>query len=159
RAQGATAPRWISGMESQRLADRTDQHRGTLIMLGGRLAWYFAGPPIGLFIVGVRATPNKPFGALGGYIEMTETALLPSRFGFRGYLLLGLALGGFLYATLTGAWAPSLSVGGDGGLLPETPPGQLALLFAAGLAMGYGARTAGGCTSGHGMCGMSLLSP
>jgi hypothetical protein len=25
--------------------------------------------------------------------------------------------------------------------------------------MGYGARTAGGCTSGHGMCGISLLSP
>ena len=29
----------------------------------------------------------------------------------------------------------------------------------AGVMMGYGARTAGGCTSGHGMCGISLLSP
>ena len=29
----------------------------------------------------------------------------------------------------------------------------------AGVVMGFGARTAGGCTSGHGMSGMSLGSP
>jgi len=29
----------------------------------------------------------------------------------------------------------------------------------AGLVMGYGARKAGGCTSGHGMSGMALMSP
>ena len=33
------------------------------------------------------------------------------------------------------------------------------VLIFAGLAMGFGARTAGGCTSGHGMSGMSLGSP
>lgn len=128
-------------------------------MLAGRLAWYFAGPLIGLFIIGLRATLNKPFGALGGYIEIAENGLSPARFGVRTYLLLGLVLGGFLYTLLSGALVASLAYGTGGGLLPETPAGQFVVLLGAGLAMGYGARTAGGCTSGHGMSGMSLLSP
>jgi uncharacterized membrane protein YedE/YeeE len=33
------------------------------------------------------------------------------------------------------------------------------ILFAAGTLIGYGARWAAGCTSGHGMCGTALGSP
>ena len=33
------------------------------------------------------------------------------------------------------------------------------VLLAAGVLMGYGARWAGGCTSGHGMTGVISLSP
>ena len=33
------------------------------------------------------------------------------------------------------------------------------LLFVAGLLTGYGTRIARGCTSGHGVCGLSRLSP
>jgi uncharacterized membrane protein YedE/YeeE len=33
------------------------------------------------------------------------------------------------------------------------------LLLAGGLAVGYGTRLGAGCTSGHGVCGMSRLSP
>ena len=32
-------------------------------------------------------------------------------------------------------------------------------LIAAGLLVGIGTRYAGGCTSGHGVCGLSRLSP
>jgi len=32
-------------------------------------------------------------------------------------------------------------------------------LVAAGLLVGFGTRLAGGCTSGHGICGLSRLSP
>ena len=38
-------------------------------------------------------------------------------------------------------------------------PALIPILFAAGVLMGYGARWAGGCTSGHGVCGTSVLSP
>jgi uncharacterized membrane protein YedE/YeeE len=41
-------------------------------------------------------------------------------------------------------------------MLPATPTLQLGVLTVAGLAMGIGARTAGGCTSGHGLTGTSL---
>ena len=34
-----------------------------------------------------------------------------------------------------------------------------ALLVAAGLLVGFGTRLANGCTSGHGLCGVSRFSP
>jgi uncharacterized protein len=33
------------------------------------------------------------------------------------------------------------------------------VVIAAGLLVGFGTRLAGGCTSGHGICGMARLSP
>ncbi|MBM64967.1 MAG: YeeE/YedE family protein [Myxococcales bacterium] len=40
------------------------------------------------------------------------------------------------------------------------PSGRsLALLAAAGLAVGYGTQLGSGCTSGHGICGLSRFSP
>jgi hypothetical protein len=44
----------------------------------------------------------------------------------------------------------------------ETPiatTATLVRLSAAGLLVGFGARLGGGCTSGHGVCGLSLRSP
>ncbi|HSF93456.1 MAG TPA: YeeE/YedE family protein [Thermohalobaculum sp.] len=37
--------------------------------------------------------------------------------------------------------------------------GWLPLLLAGGLLVGFGTRLGSGCTSGHGVCGMSRLSP
>jgi uncharacterized protein len=48
------------------------------------------------------------------------------------------------------------------GLLQPLPPVQVSastpMLVIAGLAVGLGTRYAGGCTSGHGVCGLSRLS-
>jgi uncharacterized membrane protein YedE/YeeE len=38
-------------------------------------------------------------------------------------------------------------------------PASWALLAIAGLLVGFGARLGGGCTSGHGVCGIPRLSP
>lgn len=51
-----------------------------------------------------------------------------------------------LYALIIGA--PTIAV-----------TGATALLIAGGLLVGLGTRIGGGCTSGHGVCGMSRLSP
>jgi uncharacterized membrane protein YedE/YeeE len=46
------------------------------------------------------------------------------------------------------------------GKLPEiTINADYGLLVAAGLIVGFGARLGSGCTSGHGVCGISRLSP
>jgi uncharacterized membrane protein YedE/YeeE len=37
--------------------------------------------------------------------------------------------------------------------------GSIALLVIAGLLVGFGTRLGGGCTSGHGVCGIARLSP
>lgn len=48
-----------------------------------------------------------------------------------------------------------------GGQLPDIqfPVSSTFALAAAGLIVGFGTRLGGGCTSGHGVCGVSRLSP
>jgi uncharacterized protein len=121
-----------------------------------RCPWYVAGPILGALIIALRAAVNRPLGALGGYIDVAAHALHPSRLGFSAFVLAGIALGGTLFAVLTGPLPPAAAYTG---LLPANPILQIAILVIAGGAMGVGARTAGGCTSGHGLTGMSLGSP
>jgi uncharacterized membrane protein YedE/YeeE len=72
-----------------------------------------------------------------------QSALLESR-RWRLVYALGLVLGGALYLLLGLPQAES-----------HLPAWKLAL---GGLLIGYGARLGGGCTSGHGICGMASLS-
>jgi uncharacterized protein len=120
--------------------------------------WYIAGPLLGLLIVGLRAAVNKPLGVLGGYIDLAEHVSRPARFGISAWLLFGFVLGGAIYAVMFGTFSLSPAYA-SGGVLPVAPALQFTVLVAAGIAMGFGARTAGGCTSGHGLTGMSLGSP
>jgi uncharacterized membrane protein YedE/YeeE len=120
--------------------------------------WYLAGPLLGLLIVALRAAVNKPFGVLGGYIDLVEHTSQPQRLGISTFLLLGVVLGGALYAALFGVFSPSLTYTG-GSVLPSGAILPFMVLLLAGVGMGVGARTAGGCTSGHGLTGMALGSP
>ncbi|KRE99916.1 hypothetical protein ASG87_13050 [Frateuria sp. Soil773] len=74
--------------------------------------------------------------------------LLPPRTGdwaWRLAFVLGLPLGAALWQ-----WYGPLDVAG------HAPAWRLAL---AGLLVGFGTRLGGGCTSGHGVCGVARLSP
>ncbi|MEM7465425.1 MAG: YeeE/YedE family protein [Pseudomonadota bacterium] len=55
---------------------------------------------------------------------------------------------------LTGAVAAVMIPAANPGALTSNP----ALLIPAGLAVGFGTRLGGGCTSGHGVCGIARLS-
>lgn len=123
-----------------------------------RCPWYIAGPLLGLLIIGLRASVNRPLGALGGYIDVVDHAARPRGLGFSAYLLLGLVLGGALFAIAGGTFSPSLVYESGRSILPAGLLSQAGVLLIAGLAIGAGARTAGGCTSGHGLCGTSLGS-
>ena len=66
---------------------------------------------------------------------------------------------GWRLAFLTGLVAAPLLVAGASGALPTvtiaaSPP----LLVLGGLLVGFGTRLGGGCTSGHGVCGVARLS-
>ena len=73
----------------------------------------------------------------------------------------GLALGGTLSALLAGAFTPTASLHGE--LFARTVAAlgvpAPALLAFGGLLVGFGTRMASGCTSGHGLCGVSQLQP
>lgn len=101
-------------------------------MLLDRCPWCIAGPILGVVIIGLRATVNKPLGALGGYIDVTEHVTRPSRLGFSAFLLAGIVIGGALFTLTTGSFSPSPSYSG---LLPANPVLQLGILVVAGLAM------------------------
>lgn len=63
-------------------------------------------------------------------------------------------------AFLLGMLAGGIAIGR---LFPQALPGALTgnqwVLGVAGVAVGFGTRLGGGCTSGHGVCGMARLSP
>jgi uncharacterized membrane protein YedE/YeeE len=84
---------------------------------------------------------NKPFGALGGFIDVSENAISPQRLGFRAYLLAGLVAGGGLFALISGSVlfgaGRSLAATCSGPVAVMIGQGRLAGLFvAAGLLVG-----------------------
>lgn len=55
--------------------------------------------------------------------------------------------------------APVLSRVAGGALAGIAPTASLPAVIAGGLLVGFGTRLGGGCTSGHGVCGIARLSP
>ena len=122
------------------------------------LAWWIAGPILGLVIVGFLGLANKRFGVVGGVTDLVEgSGEGKGLHSWRTLLVLGIVVGGAVYALLAGA----PDAGGSYSWLDAhlSLGGEVAVLFGAGLAIGVGARTAGGCTSGHGLTGSALVSP
>ena len=125
-------------------------------VLPAQLPWWVAGPGIGLCVVALYGLANLKLGVSGGWLQLVlvlqgRSATEPWRLWFTG----GVAGGAFAAAALgTG------HVHGYGDLSRALPPAALVpLLLAVGVAIGYGARWAGGCTSGHGISGCSAGSP
>lgn len=80
-------------------------------------------------------------GILGGLLSPVKGDV-----GWRLAFLLGLVLASFVYSLL--APLPEVRVDAD-----------TLTLIAAGLLVGIGTRYGSGCTSGHGVCGLSRRSP
>ena len=89
-------------------------------------------------------------GSLLGISGIVGGLLAPHRgdIGWRLSFLLGLLLA----PTALTLWAPGLI------RAPRIDAGTLTLI-AAGLLVGFGTRYGSGCTSGHGVCGLSRVSP
>jgi uncharacterized membrane protein YedE/YeeE len=128
-------------------------------VLAARAPWFVAGPLVGLMVVLLLWVTNKPFGALGGYIELAEWAdgRRPQP-GWRTFFTVGIVAGGLLSALAGAGMHPTLAYGSFDQLIGASVPTKGAVLGLAGAFMGIGGRLAGGCTSGHGVCGTSLGS-
>jgi uncharacterized protein len=127
-------------------------------VLTARAPWYLAGPAIGLTVILLLWVTNKPFGALGGYIEITEWAQSRRRPGWRVSFTLGIVAGGLLSAVVGAGWHATAAYGSFDRLFGTSIVLKAVILVVAGALMGAGGRLAGGCTSGHGVCGMSFGS-
>ncbi len=108
------------------------------VSLGGGLL-------IGLSAVMLMAILGRIMGATGvltGLIMPTNT----SDMGWRAALVAGMVTAPTLYLLATGDW-PEISV-----------PVSNGALILGGLIVGIGVTFSGGCTSGHGVCGIARLS-
>jgi uncharacterized membrane protein YedE/YeeE len=77
--------------------------------------------------------------------------------GHHALFLVGLCLGGMVSAVLDGATPVGFTLAGEGfrTLFGTGGPAPMAALALGGLLVGFGTRMSGGCTSGHGLCGVS----
>lgn len=101
------------------------------------------GALIGLSAALLLFTHNRTAGISG-----IAAGILPPWFGDQGWRFWFLA--GLL------ASAPFYKLSGQPVYMVVDTP--LAVLAIAGLLVGYGTRLGGGCTSGHGICGIARLS-
>ncbi len=126
-------------------------------LLPDRLAWYIAGPLMGLCVVALYALANRPLGATTAYSETVKLFRGVQFESWRVLLLVGFALGAFVAAIL----GDGLSLNTNYGELRDYLPlgALIPVLIGAGFVMGFGARWSGGCTSGHGLRGSASLSP
>ena len=81
-------------------------------------------------------------GIVGGLFQRN----LPE-VGWRAAFVCGMVLAPFVYSALFGP------------LPPVTFNASAAVIVVAGLLVGFGTRLGSGCTSGHGVCGLSRGSP
>lgn len=102
---------------------------GLLIGASASLAWSGAGQ-----IAGIS-------GLVGRVVRA------PAQSGFAAWFLAALLLTSLAFSLLPGPWAHDS--------LPARP---LGLVVVAGLLVGYGTQLGNGCTSGHGVCGLSRAS-
>lgn len=84
---------------------------------------------------------------ISGIVSRLFPPYSDNRFLSRAGFVLGLLTAPFLYLLFTGA-LPTITVSSDP-----------VLMISAGLLVGFGAVLGSGCTSGHGVCGISRLSP
>jgi len=120
------------------------------------LPWYVVGPLLGLCPVVLYAVANKHLGASAAYSQTARLLVRRVTEPWRVYYFAGLVIGTVVASVLRGG--PKFHLGYE--FIYSWLPlwGAVGILFASGIAMGYGARWAGGCTSGHGLCGMSIRS-
>ena len=149
--------------------------------------WYFAGPLIGLMVPLLLLLVGKPFGVSSSLRHVCAATLprgieyfrydWKQRGAWSLTFVLGILLGGVLVALLfenpeliaisqaTHTDLAALGITDFDGLVPDdliswsslaTPSGLIAIVL-GGFLLGFGARYAGGCTSGHGITGLATL--
>jgi uncharacterized protein len=145
-------------------------------MQGGSGAWspYLVGALIGLLSMATFYFSNKPLsvstayarlaGMVGNLFSKGHTGNLKfyqdtkPKVEWQVMLVLGMLLGAVIAAATGGeiaaAWVPALWESRFG---PDIAL-RLGVAFLGGVLLAYGARLAGGCTSGHGISGALQLS-
>ena len=107
----------------------------------GLIGGVIIGLAAALFLLGL----GKIAGVSGITARVFNIAFGNAQWRISFFFIIGLILGGYLLQLINGP-------------IKAEFPSSLGWLIAGGFLTGLGTRLAGGCTSGHGVCGMSRLS-
>jgi hypothetical protein len=148
--------------------------------------WYVAGPLIGITVPLLLLMGNKRLG-ISSTLRQVCAAIIPSKIPLLNYdwkrdnwnlfFVAGVLIGGFIGGVIlanpnpvdvsssTLSYFRSLNLNNPQGLLPSelfnwsslTTVKGLILIVVGGFLVGFGTRYARGCTSGHGILGLSAL--
>ena len=122
-----------------------------------RPPWFVLGALMGLVVVAAFALLNERVGVTGGFSDVVERVTGRRRaLGWKAWFALGIVAGGLLFRVLAGE--PTFAHGY--GWLTRNLDGPVVavVLVLAGVAIGYGAKSSGGCTSGNGLGGCATGS-
>lgn len=128
--------------------------------------WALAGAGIAAVTLLLLYLANRRLGISTGFEDLCSLVLTQPYFrrhvvrdgrAWRLPFLAGLVAGGFLSAAFGGGWQPTWALGRFDEVIQLGNSAKLAWMFVGGLFIGFGTRLAGGCTSGHGIFGMSNL--
>lgn len=133
--------------------------------------WWAGGLAIGSFIFLFFIFTGNALGVSSGCVNLCKIAFPTKNLKFfqkaafkniydwRFLFVTGLVIGGLISSLVSGHFGFNFDKGFE--TLATVFPGSLKfiILFFGGLLVGFGARFAGGCTSGHGMVGNAQLSP
>lgn len=150
--------------------------------------WYVAGPLIGLIVPLLLLFLNKPFGISSTLRDLCAIGLSNTNIKFFNYdwksnwwnllfvagVILGAALVMLVYpnpeqvdiSAETASRLQSFGLTDFTGLMPSeifnwntiSSPVTIIMVCIGGFLVGFGTRYAGGCTSGHAIMGLSMLS-
>lgn len=145
-------------------------------------SWYIGGPLIGVFAIVVLIIERKSLGVSTSFEHFCSVAIpseikrnLVFRESWQIWFVSGMILGGLILhlggftTEIIAISEKTLQVFSSFGLTDHSgyaPAAlytfafpQVIILFAGGLAIGFGSRYAGGCTAGHSIMGIAQLAP
>jgi hypothetical protein len=132
--------------------------------MSGNTSWSFwiAGLALGLLVVLFAWVTGKGFGVSTSYGSLCSLVSSKAFFKrkpfterWRLWFALGLPLGGLLSVALSGDLQWKTHIGAFETLFGDGWAAKAGVLLGGGFLVGYGARWAGGCTSGHAVLGVA----
>jgi uncharacterized membrane protein YedE/YeeE len=134
-----------------------------------------AGIIVGLLQIPALLIVGSPLGVSSSYVsasgyaassiddniekrEYFEKYMTKPKYAWQGSMVVGIVLGAFVSMKLSGARRQSFSPIWKTALKLKSLESRSIIAFLGGFIMLFGARWAGGCTSGHGLSGVGQLA-
>lgn len=125
-----------------------------------RWPFWAGGLAIGAFVLLLLRGTGQALGVSTGFADACGVVADPKmRRSWRLPFIGGIVAGGLVAALLAGGPSPTWSAGLLEAATGASLPVKAAMFTFGGVLLGFGARLAGGCTSGHSIVGISLLAP